>query len=302
MIYELDPKIIEHRSKRRLHEGFHIYSEIARYFKCPECQSIVCNKIEELPSYNYKSIKEFMEVIDFLFNEGIEPFSCPVCNVSIDSKSLIFAHFYIPLFPYNKDLIIEVVCSEDKVDKHSFIIIEGDGKRLEIENLDNIGGDILHPSREAYEKGMELLRSKEVKKAIKLFKRALHYYAYWEEALIEIARCYMLLGSDDKGEKILKRVLRTHPKNINALLLKSWLYYIRNDLVKSEKVCRKILAMDSNIADAYYYLALIELEKGEIENTKSNLEEALRIAPEHIDALKLLYLIVREGSEEDNEE
>ncbi len=227
-----------------------------------------------------------------IFDKEIEAFLCPSCEANIDKNSLYFAHFFIPSYPYNKDLVIELSYSDEHKIICSFSILESNGQTNDISNTEEISKGIMHPSKKAFQKGLEALQNKKVKKAIKMFRRALRSYSSWEEALIEIARCYLLLGKNDISKKILKRVLRLHPENLNALLLKSWFYYLKDDLNKSEKICRKIISINSNFADAYYNLALIELERGEIENSISYLEETLNIEPGHTDASKLLYLII----------
>ncbi len=61
MIHSIDKKLIEHRNKRRLYEGSHIYSEVARYFKCSSCQQIVCNMVDSVLEYYCRNLYEFIE-------------------------------------------------------------------------------------------------------------------------------------------------------------------------------------------------------------------------------------------------
>lgn len=290
MIHNVDKILIEHRKRRRAYEGNHIYADIARYFKCSKCNDIVCNGIEQAPDYFYGNLNELKEIIRFLFNNEIKIFICPSCKASIGEDSLYFAHFFIPSYPYDKDLVVELAYKDNEL-SYSYSMLGMDGKTVNIGNFSEEGSGIFHPSKRAFQKGLQAMQNNEIKKAIRMFQSALNYYAYWEEALIELARCYLLLGRKYRGEKIINNVLRSHPKNVNALLLKSWILYIDSDLIKSEKICKKILALNYYGAEAYYYLALIQIERGQIEEAINYLQKALEVDPQHRDAIKLLYLI-----------
>lgn len=294
MIHDVDKILKEHRERRRAYEGNHIYADVARYFRCLKCNDIVCNGIEQVPDYFYGDLNELKEIVRFLFDNEVEIFNCPSCKANIGRESLYFAHFFIPSYPYDKDLIVELAYKENEL-SYSYSLLGLDGKAINLENFSKEDSGIFHPSKKAFQKGMQAMQNNEIKKAIRMFHRALHYYAYWEEALIELARCYLLLGRRVRAEKTLNDVLKSHPENVNALLLKSWLLYINSDLAKSERVCRKILALKYYGAEAYYYLALIQIERGQIEGAVNYLQKALEVDPQHRDAVKLLYMISEEG-------
>lgn len=289
----IEDKILEHRQKQYQKEGAYQHAEYVKYFECAQCKSIVSPSIEGIPDYYLNNWNEFRTTLEFIFYNEFERFKCPVCQAEIENDHLCFAHFIYLVYPYNRELIIELNNRNQTVE-WMYAFVDYQGSHEDIHDLKIVKGSLFHPSRIYFQKGINKLKNKEVKSALIMFRKALHSFPKWKEAQIELARCYLILGKDKQSEKIVRRILRKEPENTNALLLKGWLAYNRDKFDESERIFHQIIALDPQTAQAYYYLALISLEKANLEETLHFIKRTMDLDPEHEDASKLYYLIMKD--------
>lgn len=289
----IEDKILEHRQKQYKKEGAYLNAEYVKYFECAQCKSTVSPSIEQVPDYYLNNWNEFRTALEFIFFNEFERFKCPVCKAEIENGHLCFAHFIYLVYPYNKELIIELN-NRHQTAEWRYALVDYQGNHEDIHNLKIVKECLFHPSRIYFQKGMNNLKNKDVKSAMTMFRKALHSFPKWKEAQIELARCYLFLGKDKHAEKIVRNILKKESENLNALLLKGWLAYKHDKFNESENIFHEIIALDPQVAQAFYYLALISLEKANLEETLHFIKRTLDLEPEHEDASKLYYLIMKD--------
>ena len=289
----IEDKILEHRQKQYQKEGAYLNAEYVKYFECAQCKSIVSPSIDGIPDYYVNNWNEFRTTLEFIFFNEFERFTCPICQAKIENDHLCFAHFMYLVYPYNRELIIELN-NKNQTAEWTYAFVDYQGNHEDIHDLKIVKESLFHPSLIYFKKGINKLKNKEVKSALTIFRKALHAFPKWKEAQIELARCYIILGKDKQGEKIVRHILRKEPENTNALLLKGWLAYNRDKFDESERIFHMIIALDPQIAQAYYYLALISLEKANLEETLHFIKRTMDLDPEHEDASKLYFLIMKD--------
>ena len=289
----IEDKILEHRQRQHQIEGAYLGSEYVKYFECAKCKNIVSLAIEQMPDYFLDNWHEFRTALEFIFFNEFERFKCPVCQAEIENDHLCFAHFIYLVYPYDKELIIELSKKRDSAE-WAYAFVDFEGNHTDSKNIGVIKKCLFHPSRNYFQKGLNELKNKDIKAAFAFFKKALHSFPRWQEAQMELARCYLLLGKEVQGEKIIRSILKKNPENIKALLMKGWLAYKCDRFDEAVKIFHKIIAINAQVAQAFYYLALISLEQGNIEETLHFIKKTQDLEPEHEDASKLYYLIMKD--------
>src|SRR5438309_7187888 len=95
-------------------------------------------------------------------------------------------------------------------------------------------------------------------------------------------------GKYDESETALEAILAQNPSDPDGLLLRGRVRLARRQPSEAIEDFQKVLKLDSRAAPAHYQLALAQLQAGNLQQAKSELTEALAIAPDFVEATLVL--------------
>lgn len=127
--------------------------------------------------------------------------------------------------------------------------------------------------------------------AIDSYRRAVAINPNDLDALIGLADAYFTLDEYDQAQLQVERARRLARSNSEVLVLSGRIAIARGDLEGADALFREVLAAEPNNVDASIALAELALAEGRSSLAMMNLEQALRVRPEHRRALLSLALV-----------
>ncbi|MGM0574889.1 MAG: tetratricopeptide repeat protein [Myxococcota bacterium] len=103
------------------------------------------------------------------------------------------------------------------------------------------------------------------------------------EQLLDYAEVLFELKRLDEAMKHVQAVLSADPLDLRATVLRGAVHSARGAYDKADEDLRKALKLDSENADAYYYLGLNEMNRGRMAGAVEHLSKAATLAPEDLD-------------------
>jgi type IV pilus assembly protein PilF len=175
-------------------------------------------------------------------------------------------------------------------------------------------GRATEEAKKVHNEGVALLSAKDYAGAAAKFQDALNIDPNLEEALIGLAAVDLQLGRNADAATAAEKILKADPKNAQAikirynacltlgdkarleealvglaavepavathgLLQMAYEAYDANDMALAKQRFGKLLQIDPNVAQAYYWLGVINVSQGDTAAAKTNLERFLQLAP-----------------------
>ncbi|MCP5078211.1 MAG: tetratricopeptide repeat protein [Psychromonas sp.] len=161
---------------------------------------------------------------------------------------LILAKIYLQLGQPDASTSVLKAYKSEKNSDYYFLLLESfqkANKLISASNLIATYDDILkkQPNRLKKQQAILLLREKKVEQAFALFKELESTEKYKIDALIGQARAVALTNDNKQSILLLNRAISHDDKNIEALILKSYLLISENNLAEAEKTLSHILTL-----------------------------------------------------------
>jgi len=96
----------------------------------------------------------------------------------------------------------------------------------------------------------------------------------------EYADFLAVAHKQDEAIVLYERILKKDPKRKDLLFSLSFIYYNKQDLVKSEEITNRILLLDKNDLQAQYNLGALAASKGDIEKARLIWNKIIKEHPE----------------------
>lgn len=118
------------------------------------------------------------------------------------------------------------------------------------------------------------------------------------EAEMEFQKAEIMLrrGKWQEAADLLDRSVQLQPDEPEYGMYLAWAHYkIKGptEAAKTRKVIKNIIDKRPNVADAYYYLGMIDKDEGELESAEANIRKASSMKPHDVDIKRELQLLQR---------
>ncbi len=110
----------------------------------------------------------------------------------------------------------------------------------------------------------------------------------------ELAGMYYDTEQDSMVSVVLNRAVKANPKSASLQIKKAEYEFLLDDTEASIRSATEALAMDVKQADAHYIIGLNQKEKEDWASAKKSFQNAIKINPEHLDAIVELATIFKE--------
>lgn len=134
---------------------------------------------------------------------------------------------------------------------------------------------------QAYGKiGLCYYRLNDLEKAIEAFKQALAKEPLMPDILINLSAIYLEKGNLEEGLKYFKLLDENTLKDPSLFYNIGILLFKNNQIDLAADYLKKCLKLDPKFIDGYYQLGLVNLNKGALEEAKTNFLKIIEISPE----------------------
>ncbi len=145
-----------------------------------------------------------------------------------------------------------------------------------------------------YKRSKLYVKKNDIKNAINDMKIALKLDSLKPSYYIQMSGYQLLKGNSDDSKSTLERCIKIFPKNTNALLKLSNIYFYVKNYKQAFKYLNKVQQIDKHIAQTYFIKSLIYKEVKDTSNAIKNLQIAVDNQPDYYEAYMLLGLLYAE--------
>ncbi len=142
------------------------------------------------------------------------------------------------------------------------------------------------------------LQANQAPQAIDTLNEALNIDAYCEEALVQLADTYQMMGRHKEAIRTYRKLIKVAPEEISGYLGLSRAYCAIENFTAAGPALEKALELDPNNAELHYQYATLLAQEGELETAYSHYKKVAALNPEYPRILKRIKMLEAEFEEE----
>lgn len=150
------------------------------------------------------------------------------------------------------------------------------------EHINNNGYDL---GAAHYHLGLCYSDLNNLSEACKHFVKAVEYSPNKSMYLYKLGLCYYRLMALDKAHDILLKTININPEHQRSRFLLGQVYFQQGLMNDAENIFTDVLEKSPDFADAYYYRAITRYQLSKDKQALQDLDKAININPDYIDAL-----------------
>jgi tetratricopeptide (TPR) repeat protein len=132
-------------------------------------------------------------------------------------------------------------------------------------------------AKKEYETGIRLVKDGQIAEAVESFKRALTIFPTYLKALNDLGAQYLKLRKLDEAVKQFEAAIEINPKAFNPRLNLGIVYFEKKHYSDALEHLNQAVSLDSSSASAHLYLGMVLEETDELPNAERELSTALSI-------------------------